>query len=170
VENGYASTRALAQFAAELAYHRIPQPVIEHLKSVSWTPRCGLFGSTLPWSKWWPILPEQGGKPAATVWGRSLKVPARRPLANGTAVHSLNWMTLLWREISSLTNLRAESFRPENHRIQPQGEVIPDPELDKLARNSATPSLPRCKPRRPDSPPTGRYRQRKCAEPMSMKR
>ena len=84
-------TRALAQFAAELTYDRIPAAVREHIKICMLdTLGCGLFGSTLPWSR---MVADFGrefqGKPEATVWGRGFKVPSpEAALANGTAVHS----------------------------------------------------------------------------------
>jgi len=84
-------TRALAQFAAELTYEKIPPPIIEHIKTcVLDTLGCGLFGSTLPWAKIVAdFTQEMGGKPEATVWGRNFKVTApEAALANGTAVHS----------------------------------------------------------------------------------
>ena len=84
-------TRELARFAAELTYNKIPTPVIERIKLCLLDSfGCGLFGSTLPWTK---IVAEfvrdQGGVCESTVWGRNFKVPAASAaLANGTAVHS----------------------------------------------------------------------------------
>ena len=86
-----APTRALAQFASELSYDRVPPSVMEHMKiCILDTLGCGLFGSTLPWSRIVAdFTREFQGKPEATVWGRPFKVPApEAALANGTAVHS----------------------------------------------------------------------------------
>ncbi|MFH1381694.1 MAG: MmgE/PrpD family protein, partial [Chloroflexota bacterium] len=45
-------TRELARFAAGLTYDKIPPPAIERIKlCLLDTFGCGLFGSTLPWSK-----------------------------------------------------------------------------------------------------------------------
>lgn len=84
-------TRALARFAAELTYEAVPPPVIEHVKlCLIDTLGCGLFGSTLPWSKIVAdFARDLGGKRESTVWGRRFKVSApNAALANGTAVHS----------------------------------------------------------------------------------
>ena len=84
-------TRALARFAAGLTYEAVPPPVIEHVKlCLLDTFGCGLFGSTLPWSKIVAdFARDLGGKRESTVWGRRFKVSApNAALANGTAVHS----------------------------------------------------------------------------------
>jgi 2-methylcitrate dehydratase PrpD len=84
-------TGALARFAAELTYDKIPQSVIEHVKLCTLdTFGCGLFGSTLPWSRIVASFAQDlGGKQESTVWGRDFKVSApNAALANGTAVHS----------------------------------------------------------------------------------
>ena len=84
-------TRALAQFAAELTYDKIPPPVIEHIKiCLLDTFGCGLFGSTLPWARVVADFAQDlGGKQESTVWGRHFKVSApNAALSNGTAVHS----------------------------------------------------------------------------------
>jgi aconitate decarboxylase len=84
-------TRALAQFASELTYEKIPPSVIERIKlCLLDTFGCGLFGSTLPWSA---VVAEfardLGGDRESTVWGRDFKALApNAALANGTAVHS----------------------------------------------------------------------------------
>jgi aconitate decarboxylase len=84
-------TRALAQFAAQLTYDKIPASVIEHAKlCLLDTVGCGLFGSTLPWSR---ILADfardLGGRQESTIWGRDFQASASNAaLANGTAVHS----------------------------------------------------------------------------------
>ncbi|MGO8718073.1 MAG: MmgE/PrpD family protein [Acidobacteriaceae bacterium] len=84
-------TSTLASFAASLQFENIPRSVVEHAKvCLLDTVGCGLFGSTLPWSK---ILVdsllefERDGM--CTVWGRPLKMsPASAALANGTMVHA----------------------------------------------------------------------------------
>lgn len=84
-------TEALARFAAELTYEKIPPSVIERVKLCALdTFGCGLFGSTLPWAKIVADFAQDlGGKQEATVWGRNYKVSApNAALANGTAVHS----------------------------------------------------------------------------------
>jgi 2-methylcitrate dehydratase PrpD len=84
-------TRALAQFAAELRYDKIPPAVAAHAKlCLLDTFGCGLFGSALPWAKIVAdFARELGGKEESTVWGRPFKVSApNAALANGTAVHS----------------------------------------------------------------------------------
>ena len=71
-------TRALAQFAAELTYEKIPASVIEHSKiCLLDTLGCGLFGSTLPWARIVAdFTRELGEKQESTVWGRDFKVSA----------------------------------------------------------------------------------------------
>ncbi len=84
-------TRALAEFAAELTYEKIPASVIEHTKlCLLDTLGCGLFGSTLPWARIVAdFARDLGEKQESVVWGRDFKVSApNAALANGTAVHS----------------------------------------------------------------------------------
>ncbi|MFH1349695.1 MAG: MmgE/PrpD family protein [Pseudomonadota bacterium] len=84
-------TKALARFASELTYEKIPSSVIEHIKLCALdTFGCGLFGSTLPWSEIvTDFAHDLGIRQEATVWGRDFKLPAANAaLANGTAVHS----------------------------------------------------------------------------------
>ncbi len=84
-------TRALAEFAAELTYDKIPPSVIKHIKlCLLDTFGCGLFGSTLPWAKVVAdFVHELGGKKETTVWGHPFKVSApNAALSNGTMVHS----------------------------------------------------------------------------------
>jgi len=84
-------TRALAKFAAELTHDMIPPSVIERIKlCLLDTFGCGLFGSTLPWTR---IVADfvryLKGPQESTVWGHPFKVSAPdAALANGTAVHS----------------------------------------------------------------------------------
>ena len=83
-------TKQLADFAAELRFDDLPDDVVAHAKlCVLDTVGCGLFGSTLPWTR---ILDETlatvdpGGR--ASVWGkeRTLSAP-HAALVNGAAVH-----------------------------------------------------------------------------------
>jgi len=84
-------TKTLARFAAELSFEKIPAPAVERIKlCLLDTFGCGLFGSSLTWSK---IVADYardlGGSQEATVWGRDFKVSAANAaLANGTAVHA----------------------------------------------------------------------------------
>jgi aconitate decarboxylase len=83
-------TSALAAFAAELRYDMIPAPVTEHLTSCLLdTVGCGLFGSTLPWTR---ILSRtvRGMEPdgRGTVWGTGESTSVlQAALVNGSAVH-----------------------------------------------------------------------------------
>ena len=83
-------TRRLATFASCLRFHAIPREVVEHAKlCLLDTLGCGLFGSTLPWSR---ILAdcvrELEPSGSSTLWGLSAKVsPAAAALVNGTMVH-----------------------------------------------------------------------------------
>jgi len=84
-------TGALAQFAAELTYDKIPSSVTDHIKLCMLdTFGCGLFGSTLPWSRIVADFAQDlGGREESTVWGHTFKASApNAALANGTAVHS----------------------------------------------------------------------------------
>jgi 2-methylcitrate dehydratase PrpD len=84
-------TRQLATFAASLRFKDIPSPVVEHAKvCLLDTVGCGLFGSTLPWSKILVAsLQEFETSGSSTIWGNPLKMsPASAALANGTMVHS----------------------------------------------------------------------------------
>ena len=85
-----ATTRRLAEFAAALRFEDLPPAVVAHAKECLLdTLGCGLFGSTLPWSR---ILANTLGKVehdrTSAVWGTSdrLSSPAAA-LANGAAVH-----------------------------------------------------------------------------------
>lgn len=84
-------TKALAKFAAQLGYDRIPQDVVERIKlCLLDTFACGLFGSSLVWANIVAdFARDLGGAPESTVWGHDYKVCASNAvLANGTAVHS----------------------------------------------------------------------------------
>lgn len=84
-------TKALAKFAANLEYNRIPTAVVDHMKiCLLDTLGCGLFGSTLPWAGIVAeFSKELGGNATSTIWGQDAKASApNAALANGTAVHS----------------------------------------------------------------------------------
>jgi 2-methylcitrate dehydratase PrpD len=84
------STDLLAQFASRLRASAIPDPVRQHAKlAVLDTLGCGIFGSTLPWTR---IAADtvadidHGG--TSLIWGSSQSVsPPNAALVNGTAVH-----------------------------------------------------------------------------------
>ena len=83
-------TRRLATFASSLAFDDIPRAVVEHAKlCLLDTVGCGLFGSTLSWSR---ILAscvrELGPAGSSTLWGLSATTsPTGAALVNGTMVH-----------------------------------------------------------------------------------
>jgi 2-methylcitrate dehydratase PrpD len=84
-------TAKLAGFAASLRFEDIPDSVIEHVKvCLLDAVGCGLFGSTLPWSRILvDTLAEFEHDGAATIWGGPKKMsPAAAALANGTMVHA----------------------------------------------------------------------------------
>ncbi len=88
---GVSPTQVLARFVAELDYERIPLSIIEHAKlCLLDTMGCGLFGSTLPWTRIvTEFAREMNGPPEATLWGCSDKLPApNAAMVNGTAVHA----------------------------------------------------------------------------------
>ncbi len=83
-------TRTLAQYASQLRYEDLPDPVIEQVKRcVLDNVGCTLFASTLPWSKIMVSLVDHlGEKPEATIWGHPSKTScANAALVNGTAGH-----------------------------------------------------------------------------------
>lgn len=87
-------TRALAQFAADLTYDRVPPSAIERIKlCLLDTCACGLFGSSLPWTRIVAdFARDLGGKRESTVWGRNFKVSApNAALVNGSSVHSFEF-------------------------------------------------------------------------------
>lgn len=83
-------TERIATFAAELSFADLPTDVVAHAKlCLLDTVACGLFGSTLPWTR---LLAEtvaefDAGGPAA-VWGTTSRRSApHAALVNGAAVH-----------------------------------------------------------------------------------
>lgn len=83
-------TFKLASFASSLEFDDLPSKVVDHAKlCLLDTLGCGLFGSTLPWSR---ILAncivdvEPGG--GCTLWGLAAKAsPTAAALVNGSMVH-----------------------------------------------------------------------------------
>lgn len=85
------TTGALARFAAELRYEHLPEEVVAHVKlCLLDTLGCGLFGSTLEWSR---ILRETllvvDPTSACAIWGTRARLGApSAALVNGAAVHA----------------------------------------------------------------------------------
>ena len=83
-------TRRLATFAATLRYEDIPRDVREHAKlCLLDTLGCGLFGSTLPWSRILAdTVTEFEREGPSTMWGLSATLsPLGAALVNGTMTH-----------------------------------------------------------------------------------
>ncbi len=83
-------TRQLAQFAVQLKYSDLPQPVIEKAKEIAmhaWGLQ--LAGSTLPWAKSvYRYVQSQGGVAKSTVVNYGLKTsPVHAAFVNGTFGH-----------------------------------------------------------------------------------
>lgn len=90
-QTGQRLTEQLAEYAASLKFSDIPAEVVEHLKlCLLDTLGCGLYGSTLPWTRKTMALAEaEQAMPQATIWGTSMKTSASlAALVNGTAVHA----------------------------------------------------------------------------------
>jgi aconitate decarboxylase len=84
-------TMRLAEFASELTFADIPRPAVEHAKRcIRDALACGLFGSTLDWTKRLTATMEDvGGPGTAGLWGTGKRLSAdTAALINGTAVHS----------------------------------------------------------------------------------
>ena len=85
-------TSRLASFAANLGYDDLPPAAVAHAKlCLLDTLGCGLYGSTLPWSRILLDTSEALGRGGpGTAWGsgRPLSAPDAA-LVNGTAVHGL---------------------------------------------------------------------------------
>jgi 2-methylcitrate dehydratase PrpD len=98
-------TRRLAAFASSLTFGDVPRGVVDHAKlCLLDTVGCGLFGSTLSWSR---ILAgcvhelEPAG--SSTLWGLSPKTsPTGAALVNGTMVHGFELDDLHKRSIVHL--------------------------------------------------------------------
>lgn len=83
---------AMAAWVAELEH--VPEPERESARLLLLDGLgCGIFGSTLPWSRIAAGLAEGCGEGRqATVWGSGAVVPlAQAPLANGTAMHAFEF-------------------------------------------------------------------------------
>lgn len=83
-------TKKLAEFATSLTFEDIPRHTVSQAKfCILDALGCGLFGSTMSWSRIVSDLLETwGGIEEATLWGRRLKRPApAAALANGVAVN-----------------------------------------------------------------------------------
>jgi aconitate decarboxylase len=84
-------TMRLAEFASELTFSDIPRAAVDHAKRcIRDALACGLFGSTLDWTKRLTATMEDvGGPGSATLWGTGKRLSAdAAALINGTAVHS----------------------------------------------------------------------------------
>lgn len=83
-------TRGLATFASSLAFDDIPRDVVDHAKlCLLDTVGCGLYGSTLPWSRIVAdCVSELETDGPSSLWGlcRTASPPAAA-LVNGTMVH-----------------------------------------------------------------------------------
>ena len=83
-------TRKLAEFASSLRFEDIANAVFDHAKlCLLDTLGCGLFGSTLPWSRILAdCVAEFDANGPCTVWGLQRKMsPPGAALVNGTMVH-----------------------------------------------------------------------------------
>src|SRR5690606_30947323 len=81
-------TRTLSEFVSGLGFADLPDEVVHQAKrSILDTLGCGLFGSTLPWSRTVASVLSTGNGPAVA-WGSGQRLsPAEAALANGTFVH-----------------------------------------------------------------------------------
>lgn len=87
-------SRVFAEHTSRLDIARVPSEVIAWIKLLILDGiGCGLFGSSLPWSRQVTAsVVEQGGKPEASVWGTEYRLPATSAaLANGTFVHGFEF-------------------------------------------------------------------------------
>jgi aconitate decarboxylase len=88
---GPSPTAQLSEFAASLRFDDLPPAVVEHAKlCLLDTIGCGIFGSSLEWSR---ILRETvaatDSSAGASIWGRPDRTSApNAALVNGTAVHA----------------------------------------------------------------------------------
>jgi aconitate decarboxylase len=95
-------TDALARFCARLHYDDLPPEVVGHLKKcIADTLACGVFGSTLPWSRQVLAMCERLGRSGpAIVWGTGQLLGADlAALVNGAQVHSYEFDDLHRRAI-----------------------------------------------------------------------
>lgn len=95
-------TRRLAEFCAGLELDDIPGDVVAHLKlCIADTLACGVFGSTLAWSREVLAMCQRLGRDgSATVWGTGHLLGADlATLVNGAQVHSFEFDDLHRRAI-----------------------------------------------------------------------
>jgi aconitate decarboxylase len=84
-------TAELAAFAAQLSFDDLPDSAVAHAKRcILDAIGCGLYGSTLDWSKVLvSTIGSIGAAGEARVWGTDVRLaPDAAALVNGTAVHS----------------------------------------------------------------------------------
>ena len=85
------SSQRLAAFAADLRFADLPTEVVDHMKvCLLDTLGCGLYGSTLPWTRIVldTVSAVDGGGPCP-VWGSTARLSSpHAALVNGTAVHA----------------------------------------------------------------------------------
>lgn len=96
------STQQLATFAAELRFDDIPRAVVEHAKlCLLDTLGCGLFGSTLPWTRiLFEMSAEIEGDGDSVIWGTAGRGSCvQTALVNGAAVHGFELDDLHQRSI-----------------------------------------------------------------------
>ena len=85
------STLALASYAADLTYSRIPKDVVETLKlHVLDAVGAALYGFNTPWARIIrDVAVAAGGKAEAAVWNTSVRLPAAQAaFVNSTATHA----------------------------------------------------------------------------------
>ncbi len=83
-------TRTLVEFACDLRFDALPDPVVQKLKlHILDALGAALYASTTPWCKIVrDVLARAGGKEEATVWGSSLRLPVQAAaMANSMATH-----------------------------------------------------------------------------------
>lgn len=81
-------TRTLAQFAAELTYHDLPDDIVALAKRcILDSLGCGVYASTKPWTRSVAdVVAGLGQAPKAAVWGTTLRAdPTGAALVNGTS-------------------------------------------------------------------------------------
>lgn len=87
-------TMTLAEFNAKLKFEDIPPRCLEQIKAAFLDSLgCGLFGSTLEWSKKVnSLVKEMGGKEESTLWANHFRGPAANvALGLGTMIHSFDF-------------------------------------------------------------------------------
>jgi len=87
-------TLELAEFLASLKFEDLPSRCLQQVKAAFLDSLgCGLFGSTLEWSKKVnSLIKEMGGKEEATLWANNFRGPAANvALGLGTMIHSFDF-------------------------------------------------------------------------------